>query len=168
MKTAIARVLAPAALAAGALVAPAPAAVAAAVPGPIEGTFTLSCPGFKVLLTAEGKVGVIALPGDREKIIWPGLSVSLTVKDNNEETNEIVTYTGAAGVTHIQYLDDGSQFVTATGPNLITVPRANGHPVGVYFTTGTVNWTLDRRGKEVGGMFSGTGTVTDVCAELAS
>jgi hypothetical protein len=163
MKTAIARTLAPAALAAAALVAPAPAAVAAAVPGPIEGSFTVSCPGFKVVLTAEGKIGVIALPGEREKIIWPGLSMTVTNKEG-----ESVTYTGASGVTHIQYLEDGSQLVTATGPNLITVPRANGHPVGVYFTTGTVSWTLDRRGKEVGGMFTGTGTVTDVCAELAS
>jgi hypothetical protein len=162
MKTIIARALAPAVLTAAVLVAPAPAAVATAVPGPIEGSFTLSCPGFKVVLTAEGKVGVIPLPGDREKIIWPGLSVTVTDKEGDS-----VTYTGAAGVTHIQYLDDGSQFVTATGPNLITVPRANGHPVGVYFTTGTVSWTLDRRGKEVGGMFSGTGTVTDVCEELA-
>ncbi|RDV10971.1 hypothetical protein DXK94_07335 [Arthrobacter sp. RT-1] len=162
MKTAIARTLAPAALAAAALVAPAPAAVAAAVPGPIEGSFTVSCPGFKVVLTAEGKIGVITLPGEREKIIWPGLSMTVTNKEG-----ESVTYTGASGVTHIQYLEDGSQLVTATGPNLITVPRANGHPVGVYFTTGTVSWTLDRRGKEVGGMFTGTGTVTDVCAALA-
>ncbi|MEV8131437.1 hypothetical protein AB0O54_09875 [Pseudarthrobacter oxydans] len=162
MKTTIARTLAPAALAAAALVAPAPAAVAAAAPGPIEGSFTLSCPGFKVVLTADGKVGVIALPGDREKIIWPGLSVTVS-----DKSGESVTYNGAAGVTHIQYLEDGSQFVAATGPNLITVPRANGHPVGVYFTTGTVSWTLDFKGREVGGMFSGSGTVTDICAELA-
>lgn len=162
MKTTIARTLAPAALAAAALVAPAPAAVATAAPGPIEGSFTLSCPGFKVVLTADGKVGVIALPGDREKIIWPGLSVTVS-----DKSGESVTYNGAAGVTHIQYLEDGSQFVTATGPNLITVPRANGHPVGVYFTTGTVSWTLDSKGREVGGMFSGSGTVTDICAELA-
>jgi hypothetical protein len=162
MKTTIARTLAPAVLAATALVAPASAAVATAVPGPIAGSFTLSCPGFKVLLTADGKVGVIALPGDREKIIWPGFSVTVS-----DKSGESVTYNGAAGVTHIQYLDDGSQFVTATGPNLITVPRANGHPVGVYFTTGTVSWTLDAKGREVGGMFSGSGTVTDICAELA-
>jgi hypothetical protein len=162
MKTTIARALVPSALAAAALVAPASAAVATAVPGPIAGSFTLSCPGFKVTLTAEGKVGVIALPGEREKMIWPGLSVTVTNK-----SGESVTYTGAAGVTHIQYLDDGSQFVTATGPNLITVPRANGHPVGVFFTTGNVSWTLDSRGREVGDMFSGSGTVTDICAALA-
>ena len=52
-----------------------------------------------------------------------------------------------------------------------TGSRRSGDPVtytGVYFTTGTVSWTLDRKGKEVGGMFSGSGTVTDVCAELAN
>lgn len=164
MKTSsITRGFALSALAAAALVAPAHPAVAAAVPGPIEGSFTLPCPGFKVVLTADGKVGVIALAGDREKIIWPGLSITVTNK-----SGESVTYNGAAGVTHIQYLDDGGQFVTATGPNLITVPKANGHPVGVYFTTGTVSWTLDSKGKEVGDMFSGNGTVTDICAELAS
>ncbi|MCQ6269223.1 hypothetical protein M8J71_01720 [Pseudarthrobacter sp. R1] len=163
MKTSsITRALAPAALAAAALVAPAPAALAAATPGPIEGSFSVPCPGFKVVLSANGKVGVVTLPGDREKIIWPGLSI--TVTDNSGES---ITYTGASGVTHIQYLDDGSQFVTATGPNVVTVPRANGHPAGVYFTTGNVSWTLDRRGREVGGMFTGKGTVTDICAALA-
>ncbi|UEL29531.1 hypothetical protein [Pseudarthrobacter sp. L1SW] len=162
MKTTMTRTFAPAALAAAALLAPASAAVGAAVPGPIEGTFTLSCPGFKVVLSAEGKIGVIGLPGDREKMIWPGLSVTVTNK-----SGESVSYTGAAGVTHIQYLDGGGQFVTATGPNLITVPRANGHPVGVFFTTGNVSWTLDSKGREVGDMFSGSGTVTDVCAALA-
>lgn len=162
MKTTIARTLAPAALAAAALVAPAPAAVAANAPGPIAGSFPVPCPDFDALLTADGKVKSISLPGDREKIIWPGLSVTVS-----RESGESVTYTGAAGVTHIQYLSDGGQFVTATGRNIITVPKANGHDVGVYYTAGTVSWTLDRKGNEVGGMFSGSGKVTDICLALA-
>ncbi|MCO4254605.1 hypothetical protein [Pseudarthrobacter cellobiosi] len=163
MKTTITRALAPAALAAAALVAPVPPAVAAAAPGPIAGSFTVPCPGFKVVLTADGKVGVIDLPGDRAKIIWPGLTVTLTAK-----SGESITYEGASGVTHIEPASDGGQYVTATGRNIITVPKANGHPLGVYFTIGTVNWTLNADGSERGGMFTGTGTVVDVCAELAS
>ncbi|MGY4543756.1 hypothetical protein ACVWY0_003699 [Arthrobacter sp. UYNi723] len=162
MKTTITRALAPAALAAAALVAPAPPAVAAATPGPIAGSFTVPCPGFKVVLTADGKVGSIALPGDRGKIIWPGLSIIVTAKSGKS-----VTYQGATGVTHTETLSDGGQYVTATGRNVITVPKANGHPVGVFFTIGTVSWILNADGTERGDMFSGSGTVTDVCAELA-
>ncbi|MBE4717212.1 MULTISPECIES: hypothetical protein [unclassified Pseudarthrobacter] len=164
MKTSsITRSLALSALAAGALVAPAHPAIAAAAPQPIAVSYYESCPGFKVLVTADGKVGVIDLPGDRAKIIWPGLTVTLTAK-----SGESITYEGASGVTHIKPASDGGQYVTATGRNIITVPKANGHPLGVYFTIGTVNWTLNADGTERGGMFTGTGTVVDVCAELAS
>ena len=162
MKTTMSRTLVPAALAAAALIAPAQSGVAAANPEPIEGSFPVPCPGFRIVLTADGKVGVVDLPGGRQKIIWPGLSITATAK-----SGESMTYEGASGVTHTETLADGGQYVTATGRNLITVPRANGHPVGVYFTIGTVSWTLDRDGKEVGGMFTGTATVTDVCAALA-
>ena len=163
MKTSsITRGFALSALAAGALVAPAYPAAAAA-PGPITAEYYERCPGFKVLVTADGKVGVISLPGGRTKVIWPGLSVTLSAK-----TGESLTFDGASGVTHIEPLADGGQYFTATGRNMITVPKANGHPLGLFITIGTVNWTLNADGTERGGMFTGTGQVIDVCAELAS
>ena len=136
----------------------APAAFAgSAVPEPIEVSFTAPCPGFDAELQAAGKIGVINLPGDRQFLTAPDLGVTVTGPGGS--ASYVIT-----GVTMIQNLSDGGQFVTATGPNLITVPKANGHPAGLYYTTGTVSWTLDKKGREVGGMFTGSGTVTDVCA----
>lgn len=162
MKTSsITRSLALSALAATAVVAPAQPAAAAATPQPLAVSYYEKCPGFKVLVTADGKVGVLELPGGRTKIIWPGLSVTLSAK------SESLTFEGASGVTHIESLPDGGQYFTATGRNMITVPRANGHDLGLYVTIGTVNWTLNADGTERGGMFTGSGTVVDVCTELA-
>lgn len=162
MKTSrITRGLALSALAAGALAVPAQPAVAAATPGPIVASFSAPCPGFEVQFSGTGKVGVIPLPGDRLTLIWPKLGVTIT-----GPTGKSVSYV-ATGVNHIQNLPDGSQYITATGPNVITVPEANGHPAGVYYTTGTVSWTLNPDGSEQGDMFSGNGNVTDVCQLVA-
>lgn len=162
MKTnSVTRGLAATGLAVGALAASTPAASAAsAVPEPIDASFTAPCPGFKAELQAAGKLGVINLPGDRQFFTAPDLEISVT--GPGDSLSYVVT-----GVVMVQNLSDGSQFVTATGPNLITVPKANGHPVGLYYTTGTVSWTLDKKGREVGGMFTGSGTVTDVCAAIS-
>ncbi|MET3172386.1 UNVERIFIED_ORG: hypothetical protein ABIB52_000210 [Arthrobacter sp. UYCu721] len=162
MKTSnITRGLALSAFAAAALVAPAQPAVAAATPEPIVASFSTDCPGFEVLFSGTGKVGVIPLPGDRLTLIWPKLGVTIT-----GPTGKSVSYV-ATGVNHIQNLPDGSQYITATGPNVITVPEDNGHPAGVYYTTGTVSWTLNPDGSEQGDMFSGNGRVTDVCQLVA-
>lgn len=50
--------------------------------------------------------------------------------------------------------------------NTIIVPEANGHPAGLFLTSGTFSWTLNPDGTERT-LFSGTGKVTDVCALLA-
>lgn len=164
MKTiSITRSLVLSALAAGALAAPAQPALAAATPGPIVASFSAPCPGFEVQFSGTGKVGVIPLPGDRLTLIWPKLSVTIT---GPGPAYKSVSYV-ATGVNHIKNLPDGSQYITATGPNVITVPEANGHPAGVYYTTGTVSWTLNPDGTEQGGMFTGKGTVTDVCQLVA-
>lgn len=162
MKTSsITRGLALSALAAAALVAPAQPALAAATPQPIAGSFPALCPGFQVQISGEGKVGVIPLPGDRLILIWPKLTATVT-----GPTGKSVSFI-STGVNRIQFLPDGSQYVTATGPNVIAVPDANGHPPGVFYTTGTVSWTLNPDGTEQGDMFSGSGAVTDVCALVA-
>ena len=102
------------------------------------------------------------MPGDRLTLIWPNLRATIT-GPTGKTANYVVT-----GVNHIQNLADGGQYITATGSNVITVPEDNGHPAGVYYTAGTVSWTLNADGTERGGMFTGTGQVVDVCAELAS
>jgi len=50
--------------------------------------------------------------------------------------------------------------------NTIIVPQANGHPAGLFFTKGTFSWTLNSDFSERT-LFSGNGTVTDVCQLLA-
>lgn len=158
----ITRSLAMSALAAGALVAPAQPALAERSFEDIPtGTFAVPCPDSELSVAAAGKYAVIELPGGRTKTIWPGVNITVT-----GESGESVTFEGTSGLTHTTPLSDGNQLFTATGRNFITVPDANGHPVGVFFTIGTVSWILDENNQEVGDMFTGTGRVMDLCALL--
>lgn len=165
MKTTIARTLAPAALAAASLVAPAQSAFAApAVPGPVEVTIDAVCsgePDFEVTLTATGKGGFISLPGGRAITTSPNLRVTVT-----GPTGKSVTYV-ATGANRIESASDDGLFITATGRNVITVPEANGHDAGVYVTSGTVSWTLNSDFSERGGMFTGSGQATNICPLVA-
>ncbi|HEX9229331.1 MAG TPA: hypothetical protein VF885_22255 [Arthrobacter sp.] len=154
------RWLAPIAIAAGLAAAGAGPAVAAAVPTPIDVTFTDPCPGFDATLHATGKGGTIVLPGDRLTFTGPNLRVTVT-----GPTGKSVSYV-ITGATHVQILPDDGQAVTATGRNLIRVPEANGHDAGLFLTVGTVSWTLNPDGSE-NTLFSGKGKVTDVCALVA-
>jgi hypothetical protein len=155
------RWLAPLTLAVAAgLAAGAGPAVAAATPTPVEFTFTSPCPGFDATLHATGKGGTIDLPGDRQTLTGPNLRVTIT-----GPTGTSVSYV-ITGATHVQNLPDGSQYVTATGRNVLLVPEANGHPAGLFLTIGTVSWTLNPDGSE-NTLFSGNGTVTDVCQLVA-
>jgi hypothetical protein len=83
-----------------------------------------------------------------------------------EPTYKSVSYV-ATGAVEAQKLPDGNYYYTATGRNVVSVPETNGHPKGLFLTIGTVSWTLDAAGNEVGDMFSGKGTVTDVCQLVA-
>lgn len=160
--TSIIRSLALSALATGALVVPAQPALAERSFEEIPtGTFAVPCPDSELTVAAAGKYAVIELPGGRTKTIWPGVSITVT-----GESGESVTFEGTAGLTHTTPLSNGNQLFTATGRNFITVPDANDHPVGVFLTIGTVSWILDENEDEVGGMFTGTGRVTDLCALL--
>ncbi|NUP59382.1 MAG: hypothetical protein HOQ06_07880 [Pseudarthrobacter sp.] len=161
MNTSVTRGLAATSLALGALAAATPAATAASArPEPINASFTATCPGFDAEVQASGMIGVINLPGDRQFLTGPNLRVTVTGPGGS--VSYVVT-----GLTMFQNLPGGGQFVTATGTNLITVPDANGHLAGLYYTRGKVSWTLDKDGHEVGGMFTGSGTVTDVCAAIS-
>ncbi|MEV7131844.1 hypothetical protein AB0N24_03040 [Arthrobacter sp. NPDC093128] len=157
------RWLAPIAVIAALAAGTGPAVAASAKPGPV-GTdpFYVNCADFQLKAQLSGKAGTIVLPGGRFTFTGPNLRITFT----NEKTGETASYV-ITGATHVTVLDDGTQLVTATGLNTILVPEANGHPAGVYFTRGTMNWVLDKNNQEVGDKFTGSGKVTDVCALLA-
>ena len=139
-----------------------PGAAAQAAP-PVSGegiTLTLRCDvekgsGFNVEATLSGKLGEIVLSdGTILKSTSPGLKITLTA--NGKTLNYVIT-----GVTTFTFLDDRIEAVS-TGLNLLIIPK----PAGLFLTTGNVNYALTLKGKELR-TFSGTGTVTDVCALLA-
>lgn len=129
---------------------------AAAPPEPIDVTFEWPCPGFDATLTATGKSGFISLPGDRFKVIAPDQRVTITGPGG--ETSYVIT-----GVTHVEVQPDKSFDVTATGLNVILVPKTKEHPAGLFLTNGTVTWTLNPNGSERTFFSSGGGQVTDIC-----
>jgi len=131
---------------------------AAAPPEPIDVTFIWPCSGFNATLTATGKSATISLPGDRFKIIAPDQKVTITGK-SGETVSYVIT-----GVTHVQVQPDGSYAVTATGLNVVLVPKTKSHPAGLFLTSGTVSWTLNPDGSERTFFSSQGGQVTDVCA----
>lgn len=131
----------------------------AAPPGPADGSFNYPCPTFLAHLTVTGKGGTIPLPGGAFKAIAPDQRVTIT----NPETGASVSYL-ITGVTHVATQPDESLAVTATGSNVILVPKANGHPAGLFFTRGTVSWTLNPDFSERTLFTSQGGQVTDVCA----
>ena len=159
-------------LAAGASAGPAVAAPTdnPAVPVPV-GTdpFLIDCQDFDLTAQLSGKAGALLLPGGRTTFTGPNLRITLT-----GPTGKTVTYV-ITGATHVTELSDGSFDVTATGLNPIIVPFVpddpdttvvEGHDAGLFFTKGTMSWKLNSDGSEKE-LFSGKGTVTDVCALLA-
>jgi hypothetical protein len=157
------RWLAPITVAAALSASAGPAVAAPATPVPVDQTpFTIACPTFNLQAQLSGKAGTVVLPGDRVALTGPNLRITLT---GPAPTLKTVTYV-ITGVTHVTTLKDGSFDVTATGRNTIIVPDANGHPAGLFLTTGTMHWTLNPDGSEKT-LFSGKGTVTDVCKLLA-
>lgn len=129
----------------------------AAAPEPIDVTLKWPCPNFKATLTVTGKSGVNSLPGDRFKFIAPDQRITITGPGG--ETSYLIT-----GVTHVEVQPDESFDVTATGLNVILVPRTKEHDPGLFLTNGTVTWTLNPDGSERTLFSSGGGQVTDVCA----
>lgn len=149
-------------LAAGAGAGPAAAATDnPAVPVPVNtDPFTIDCPTFQLDAQLSGKGGTLLLPGGRTTFTGPNLRITLT-----GPTGKTASYV-ITGATKVTTLSDGGFDVTATGRNTIIVPEANGHPAGLFLTTGTMHWTLNSDGTERT-RFSGKGTETDVCKLLA-
>ncbi len=133
----------------------------AAPPTPVDpNQFQIACPGQKHLdAQLSGKGGLITLPGGRLISISPNQRITLTGPSGT------ATYV-ITGTIHLTPLADGGYGVTATGRNTIIVPDANGHPPGLFLTQGTFSWTLNSDFSERT-LFSGNGTVTDVCQLLA-
>lgn len=153
------RWLAPIALAA-ALAAGSGTAVAAP-PTPVDpGSFTLDCPTFSVTAQVTGKGKTITLPRNRLIAVSPNFRITLT-GPSGKTVSYVIT-----GATHVTIQPDRSQEIKSTGRNVIIVPAANGHPAGLFLTTGNVNYALNPDGTEKR-LFSGTGRVTDVCQLLA-
>jgi len=160
------RWLAPIAVIAALAAGTGPALAASAKPGPVDPKpFEINCPTFKLIAQLSGKGGTVALSGGRTIFTGPNQRITLT---GPEPTFKTVTYV-ITGAVHVAVQSDDSLDVTATGRNTIIVPEVegpNGHPAGLFLTTGTMHWTLNPDLTERT-LFSGNGTVTDVCALLA-
>ena len=155
------RWLTPIALAAGLAAGVGPALAAPNPPTPADATLEWPCPNFVAKLDATGFSKFVALPGGRFISASPNLRVKVTAPNGNTATFVIT------GAYHGEILPDGNLKVTATGRNLLLVPQANGHPAGLFLTTGTVSFVVDPvSGNEVE-LFSGTGRVLDVCQALS-
>jgi hypothetical protein len=135
----------------------------AAPPVPSDATISdYFCPNFadKVTLDVVGRAQPITFPDGRQIIASPNLRVTVTAPNGNSATYVI------QGATHVRTLPNTNYEYTVTGRNLIVVPMVNGHPQGLFLTAGSVKFILDSNYQEVE-VFSGPGTVLDVCKALA-
>lgn len=112
-----------------------------------------------------GSQKTLTLPGGLLIFVSPNLRISLTNNSNGTTVSYVVT-----GTSKVTDLGNGLLYVTSNGKNLLSVPEANGHPAGLFLTTGTVNFVIDISGTEVREVrtFTGSGTVVDVCKVLAA
>lgn len=171
MKTTIARTLAPAALAAAALVAPAQPAVADfayILPAGLACDFNLGYAGTGGnLVTNE----YFDANGNKVRMLEAGKGVLLTytnygTKPKKPVAGESITIRTDGSVTETVYNPDGSRTVTATGHNgLIMFPTdVPAGPSTIHYI-GKVVFTVDKN--EVFTLVSTSGQSLDVCAELA-
>jgi hypothetical protein len=133
----------------------------AAAPQPVDATIEWQCPEFVATLRVTGSSKSIPLPGGGFIFASPNQRVTVTAPDGNTATYVIT------GASHVETLSNGNSLWTSTGRNLLLVPEANGHPSGLFLTSGTVNFILGPNGEEVA-LFSGPGKVVDVCQALSS
>jgi hypothetical protein len=132
----------------------------AAPPTPVDPRpFPLDCATFSVTAQLTGKGKTITLPRNRLIAVSANFRISLTGPSGKTASYVI------NGSTHVSIQPDGSQEIKSTGKNVIIVPAANGHPAGLFLTTGNVNYALNADGTEKR-LFSG-GKATDICALLA-
>lgn len=170
--TSIARSLAPAALAAAALVAPAQPALAAE---PDILPAGVGCADFNLGISSTGgKLQTrefVDRNGNVVRIITAGKGVLLTYTNygsdpDNPEAGESITFRTDGSVSNTVVNPDGSRTVTATGHNGIVMFPTD-IPAGPSTTQylGRVVYTISTEG--VWTLVSSSGTATDVCAALA-
>jgi hypothetical protein len=142
--------------------AAAPTAVAATQGRPTDAgqTFTAGpgelC-GFPVFVELSGKAKTIELPGGRTIMTAPGLTVTLTNLDN--ENQERLNITGAF---HQRTLENGNVETVSTGRSALFAPIVP----GLVLVIGRFSFVLDEEG-ELFQPLQGTGQQIDVCELLA-
>jgi hypothetical protein len=128
-------------------------------PTDVDDTFTVEgfC-AFSILFEVSGKTKVIELPGGRILITSPGLTVTLTNLENeNQETF------GVTGAYHQTILANGTVVTVSTGRSLFLDPFGQGAGLGLFI--GRWTFAFDAEGNFT--PVVGTGRQIDVCELLA-
>jgi len=111
-----------------------------------------------------GNQKALTLPDGTQILASPNQRISLTNNDTHTTVSYLIT-----GTSKYTPVGNDLYYVTSNGKNLLLVPLANGHPAGLFLTTGTVNYVITTAGG--GGevrTFTGPGTVVDVCKVLTA
>jgi hypothetical protein len=140
------------------VVAAPPTTLAAAQGPPSEVDVSFTVEGFcafAILFEVRGKAKTIELPGGRTISTGPGLTLTMTNLDNeNQET------LGITGAFHQDTLANGDLVTVATGRNLLFDPFA-----GIVLTMGRFTFVFDAEGNLIQPL-QGTGRQIDVCELL--
>lgn len=147
---------------------------AAAPPTPIEQTTdTLDCPGFKVNAVYTGKIKVVDAPvtsgtKKRLKLFTDVGAASTATLTGPAPASKVLSISLNGSISWAIVLSPEFDIViTGTGRNLISDPQHGDYPGGLFLTVGKVSWSLNAPDYPNGGI-TGPGSVTDVCALLAS
>jgi hypothetical protein len=132
----------------------------------LAGSFDVSnfctLPTTTLIADVTGDQKTLTLPGGTQIVASPNLKISIT----NTVTHTTVSYV-VTGTSKSTPLGNDLVYVTSNGKNLVFVPQANGHPAGLFLTTGTVNFVVNGATGDEVRTFTGQGTVVDVCKVLA-
>lgn len=166
------RLVTPVALAIGLFAGP--GAAVAAPPTRIEPSFQqFDCPGFKIDAQITGKMKAIDAPLSSSsssqplKLLTLVGAASTATLTGPAPASKVVRFSQNGSIRISADFSTGADFVmTATGRNLISVPKHPGYPGGLFLSVGLVTWTLNGPVHPNGGL-TGPGTVTDVCQLLA-
>jgi hypothetical protein len=137
-----------------------PIAVAAAQGRPTdvdETPFTVEFCAFPILVELSGKAKTIALPGGRTILTSPGLTVTLTNLDNENQEK-----LGITDALHQRTLENGDVETVATGRSALFAPIVP----GLVLVVGRFSFVLDEEGNLVQPL-EGTGRQIDICELLA-
>jgi hypothetical protein len=140
--------------------AAAPIAIAAAQGRPAdvdETPFTVDFCAFPILVELSGKGKTIELPGGRTIMSAPGLTVTLTNLDNENQETLVIT-----GSFHQRILETGDVETVATGRNALFDPITP----GLVLAIGRFSFVFDTLGALIQPL-QGAGQLIDVCELLA-